>query len=230
MTTSRVHKLEGQTPTGNSGLPEHIYGKAFGTTRSSIRRILLNLGRKETKLLSGLQRVLRCNILDAYFIATGALGDHLTFVLLLPNFFLFGFSDVGRVMANLLLYGVVVSSALKDYLCLPRPDSPPVQRLSMNKSHSLEYGFPSTHTTNCVALGLASHLQRQHIQQFQQHQLQQHQLRQQQMQQLQHPHQHQHSQQVNGDGTDQTLSNLGIHQHSHSQGSELNDGSFLLPV
>ncbi|ORX97219.1 hypothetical protein K493DRAFT_15674 [Basidiobolus meristosporus CBS 931.73] len=65
-------------------------------------------------------------------------------------------------------------------------------------------------------------LQRQTIQQFQ---LQQHQLRQQQMQQLQHQLPH-----VNGDGADQTLSNLGIHQHSHAQESGLNDGTFLLPV
>lgn len=39
-------------------------------------------------------------------------------------------------------------------MCLPRPLSPPVHRLSMSKSTSLEYGFPSTHSTNSISVAL----------------------------------------------------------------------------
>lgn len=36
---------------------------------------------------------------------------------------------------------------------MPRPYTPPVERLSIS-SHGLEYGFPSTHSTNAVSLSL----------------------------------------------------------------------------
>ena len=36
--------------------------------------------------------------------------------------------------------------------CLPRPLSPPLQRITMSKSAALEYGFPSTHSTNAVSV------------------------------------------------------------------------------
>ncbi|KAK9695550.1 Long-chain base-1-phosphate phosphatase [Basidiobolus ranarum] len=137
-------------------LPEHLYEKVLGPVRFAIRQGLLNHGCRDTKLLCDIQSGLRCKVLDYYFLGSGVLGNHLTFVLVLPSFFLFNLPDVGRVMSSLLLYGVVVSSALKDYLCIPRPQSPPVHRLSISKAHGLEYGFPSSHTTNCVALGLAS--------------------------------------------------------------------------
>lgn len=36
---------------------------------------------------------------------------------------------------------------------MPRPYTPPVERLSIS-SHGLEYGFPSTHSTNAVSVSL----------------------------------------------------------------------------
>lgn len=41
----------------------------------------------------------------------------------------------------------------QDFYCLPRPLSPPVNRL-ITSYHHLEYGFPSTHTTNSVSIAL----------------------------------------------------------------------------
>ncbi|KAF9161914.1 hypothetical protein DFQ26_004035 [Actinomortierella ambigua] len=41
-----------------------------------------------------------------------------------------------------------------DYLCLPRPPSPPIVRLANSEYHGREYGFPSTHTTTAVAYAL----------------------------------------------------------------------------
>ena len=75
-----------------------------------------------------------------------------------------------------LAYGVYLSSFLKDMVCSPRPYAPPVTRLCKEQSisssvsrlisrlavgnHHLEYGFPSTHSANCVsmALFLGAHL------------------------------------------------------------------------
>jgi membrane-associated phospholipid phosphatase len=39
-------------------------------------------------------------------------------------------------------------------MCLPRPLSPPVHRLTMSSSVALEYGFPSTHSTNSISVAL----------------------------------------------------------------------------
>lgn len=36
---------------------------------------------------------------------------------------------------------------------MPRPYTPPVERLSIS-SHGLEYGFPSTHSTNAISISL----------------------------------------------------------------------------
>lgn len=49
--------------------------------------------------------------------------------------------------------GGYVTSVLKDAFCVPRPFSPPVQRLSVG-SHALEYGFPSTHSSNALSMAL----------------------------------------------------------------------------
>ena len=72
--------------------------------------------------------------------------------------------------------GVYLSSFLKDMVCSPRPYAPPVARLCKGQTissyvprlisrlavgnHHLEYGFPSTHSANCVsmALFLGAHL------------------------------------------------------------------------
>lgn len=48
--------------------------------------------------------------------------------------------------------GVCFSGFVKDMLCLPRPLSPPLHRITMSGSAALEYGFPSTHATNAVSV------------------------------------------------------------------------------
>ncbi|KAK6331736.1 hypothetical protein TWF718_002278 [Orbilia javanica] len=45
---------------------------------------------------------------------------------------------------------------MKDFFCLPRPLSPPLHRITMSGSAALEYGFPSTHSTNAVSVALYS--------------------------------------------------------------------------
>lgn len=55
-------------------------------------------------------------------------------------------------MATILAAGVYLSGFIKDMLCLPRPLSPPLTRITMSGSAALEYGFPSTHSTNAVSV------------------------------------------------------------------------------
>lgn len=57
-------------------------------------------------------------------------------------------------MVNVLAAGVFFSGFIKDLLCLPRPLSPPLQRITMSGSAALEYGFPSTHSTNAVSVAI----------------------------------------------------------------------------
>ena len=57
-------------------------------------------------------------------------------------------------MVHILASGVIFSCFLKDLLCLPRPLSPPLQRITMSGSTALEYGFPSTHSTNAVSVAV----------------------------------------------------------------------------
>lgn len=57
-------------------------------------------------------------------------------------------------MTHTLGSGVFFSGFLKDLLCIPRPLSPPLQRITMSKSASLEYGFPSSHSTNAASVAV----------------------------------------------------------------------------
>ncbi|ORX96053.1 PAP2-domain-containing protein [Basidiobolus meristosporus CBS 931.73] len=135
--------------------PEHLYDSILPPHRAALRNKLLRFVRQESELLAKIQASLRCSFLDQYFIASAVLGNHLTFLIILPHLFMFGIPGLAREMVHLLLYGVVITAIAKDYLCLPRPASPPVHRLSINKTHHLEYGFPSTHTACCVGVGLS---------------------------------------------------------------------------
>jgi hypothetical protein len=64
-------------------------------------------------------------------------------------------------MVHMLAAGIFLSGFLKDMLCLPRPLSPPLSRITMSGSAALEYGFPSSHSTNAVSVAIYAiyHLQ-----------------------------------------------------------------------
>lgn len=57
-------------------------------------------------------------------------------------------------MVHVLAAGVFFSGIIKDMWCLPRPLSPPLNRITMSHSAALEYGFPSTHSTNAVSVAV----------------------------------------------------------------------------
>src|SRR3978361_1996674 len=55
-------------------------------------------------------------------------------------------------MVHILATGVFFTGFIKDMFSLPRPLSPPLQRITMSGSAALEYGFPSTHSTNAMSV------------------------------------------------------------------------------
>ncbi|RMZ83563.1 hypothetical protein DV738_g897, partial [Chaetothyriales sp. CBS 135597] len=119
--------------------------------RYAIREKLLPIVRWETPYVAWLQNSMRRPVLDSYFAMTANLGTHTFFMIILPVLFWCGQTRLGRGMSTTLAAGVFFSGFIKDFLCLPRPLSPPLTRITMSGSASLEYGFPSTHSTNAVS-------------------------------------------------------------------------------
>lgn len=122
-----------------------------------LRRCIVAVLRKEAPLHERHQKWVRRAWLDRYFVNTSLLGTHSFFLVFLPMVFWLGSPRFGRGLINVLAFGVYLSSAIKDLFCVPRPYSPPVTRLTVG-THHLEYGFPSTHSTNSVSIALYVYL------------------------------------------------------------------------
>ncbi|KAJ2965011.1 hypothetical protein NQZ79_g162 [Umbelopsis isabellina] len=133
---------------------DRLYDKALHPWRAKLRRIMLPLIRTETPYLAAFQAKVRRPWLDVYFLWTANLGTHTFFMIFLPLLFWFGYPELGRSLVTIMAFGVFWSGFIKDFMCLPRPLSPPVHRLTMSSSVALEYGFPSTHSTNSISVAL----------------------------------------------------------------------------
>ncbi|GJJ10601.1 hypothetical protein Clacol_004828 [Clathrus columnatus] len=136
-------------------LPDSVYDSALVWWRAAARRWIMRSLKEESALIGRIQRY-RMPILDTYFLYTSSLGTHTFFLLLLPACYFFGYDRIGRALMALLGMGVYWSSFFKDLICSPRPYTPSVARLAMG-THHLEYGFPSTHSTNSISLTLYLH-------------------------------------------------------------------------
>lgn len=121
-----------------------------------MREKLLPVVRWETPYLAWFQAALRSPALDTYFSTSANLGTHTFYMIMLPILFWCGYTGFARGMVHILGSGVFFSGFLKDLLCLPRPLSPPLQRITMSGSAALEYGFPSSHSTNAVSVTVYS--------------------------------------------------------------------------
>ncbi|KAI9475710.1 MAG: PAP2 superfamily-domain-containing protein [Benjaminiella poitrasii] len=152
MAKKTFRKIETDVDAGTQD--DRLYNKAFTGWRASLRNTLLPLVRHETPILASMQKSIRTSGLDQYFIWTANLGTHTFFMIFLPILIWFGNAELGRNVAFLTAAGVFWSGFVKDFLCLPRPLSPPVHRLTMSPSVALEYGFPSTHSTNSISVAL----------------------------------------------------------------------------
>lgn len=130
------------------------YASRLPRWRHRLRQRLLPIVRWETSYLALMQEKLRTPALDSYFALTANLGTHTFFMIMLPILFWCGYTSLGRAMVHVLAGGVFWSGFMKDALCLPRPLSPPLQRITMSGSAALEYGWPSTHSTNAVSVAV----------------------------------------------------------------------------
>ncbi|WBW74228.1 sphingosine-1-phosphate phosphatase Spg1/Lcb3 [Schizosaccharomyces osmophilus] len=135
----------------SQGYYSQLFGK--GSLRYQLRQFLLPYVRSESIYLHKLQSRLRRTWLDTYFCYSATLGTHVFFMLALPIFFWSGCINFTLDITQLFAAGVYFSGILKDFLCLPRPLSPPLIRLTLSSDAEYEYGFPSTHTTNAVSTG-----------------------------------------------------------------------------
>jgi dihydrosphingosine 1-phosphate phosphatase len=149
---SRTPSPNGDLDAGLRGLSH--YERRLPKWRFRLRQWLIPVVRWETPYLAYMQETLRSPWLDTYFALTANLGTHTFFMTALPICFWCGFPEMGLALVHMLAMGVYLSGFAKDLACLPRPLSPPLQRITMSGSAALEYGFPSTHTTNAVSVAL----------------------------------------------------------------------------
>ncbi|GAA5963990.1 hypothetical protein JCM21900_005859 [Sporobolomyces salmonicolor] len=129
------------------------YEKLMPGWRYRIREKLLKSLEGEMAALVQVQTSWRTPFRDEYFVKTSLLGTHTFFMVFIPIWAWFGFPEVARGLLYVLAGGGYITSVLKDAFCVPRPFSPPVIRLSVG-SHALEYGFPSTHSSNACSMAL----------------------------------------------------------------------------
>lgn len=134
--------------------PNDHYQSKLSPLRYKLRELCLPIIRKETEVLAKLQESLRTPFLDLYFAWTANLASHTFYVLMLPLPIWLGSSRLIRDLIYVLGYGIYFSGYLKDYLCLPRPRSPPLHRITMSSYTAQEYGFPSSHAANATAVTL----------------------------------------------------------------------------
>ncbi|SCV70074.1 BQ2448_1468 [Microbotryum intermedium] len=134
-------------------LSDQTYEHLLPRWRDGLRKGLVGNLKREMDTLVWIQTSLRTPARDDYFVKTSLLGTHSFFMICVPMPFWFGHGSVGRGLLYVLAAGGYTTSVLKDLLCVPRPYSPPLVRLSVG-THALEYGFPSTHSTTTVSMAL----------------------------------------------------------------------------
>ncbi|KAG0693804.1 PAP2 superfamily-domain-containing protein [Suillus ampliporus] len=146
-------QLDSKREHTNAPYVQDLYETVLPWWRATIRARILSSVKGESQILARMQECIRHPWLDAYFLYSSTLGTHTFFMIGLPLLFFFGYEEHGRGLVIVLASGVYVSSFVKDLICSPRPLAPPVTRLTIG-THHLEYGFPSTHSTNSVSMAL----------------------------------------------------------------------------
>lgn len=141
-----------QKDAGNK--PNNHYKSKLSPLRYRLRSWCLPIVRQETEILAQIQLKVRHPVLDAYFAWTACLASHTFYVLMLPLPLWYGASSFARDLIFVLGVGIYVTGFSKDFLCLPRPRSPPLHRITMLSYTTQEYGWPSSHSANATAVTL----------------------------------------------------------------------------
>ncbi|KAJ1856600.1 Long-chain base-1-phosphate phosphatase [Coemansia sp. RSA 638] len=131
--------------------PESAYQAVYSPLRLYLRQLVVDEVKRENPKLAAIQHRYRSPGLDRLFVFSGMLGNHSFFMIALPFFHTFGMGAFARGLTFVVLWSIYFSGAVKDYISAPRPASPPVVQITRSPAHTLEYGFPSTHTTYAVA-------------------------------------------------------------------------------
>lgn|SRR3989338_558956 len=102
-----------------------------------------------TPFLLGLQGR-RSRVADVVWRCVTVFGNELVYLVALP--YLFWNVSVHLTFQLVMLWsvGFYAGNSLKNILRLPRPPSPPIDR--MEKDYENEYGLPSTHAMNALTL------------------------------------------------------------------------------
>ncbi|KNE91775.1 hypothetical protein PSTG_14793 [Puccinia striiformis f. sp. tritici PST-78] len=129
---------------------DHVYRSQLSPWRFKIRSFLLKSLNKEMPILESIQDSYRSGPLDRIMIHSSWLGSHQFFIVALPLIFWLGDHQFGRSQVYILGMSVYFTGVLKDLFCIPRPYSPPIQRLSIS-NHASEYGFPSSHSATSAS-------------------------------------------------------------------------------
>ncbi|GMM39021.1 sphinganine kinase [Saccharomycopsis crataegensis] len=139
-----------QADAGNKS--DSYYKLKLSPLRYKLRAMLLPIIAEETRMVFKIQKRLRCDFLDVYFAWSANLASHTFYVIMLPLPFWFGFVEITRDLVWVLGFGIFISGVAKDYFCLPRPQSPPLHRITMSGYTAKEYGFPSSHSANATSV------------------------------------------------------------------------------
>ncbi|KAJ2280326.1 Long-chain base-1-phosphate phosphatase [Coemansia sp. RSA 451] len=130
---------------------ESAYQAAYSPLRLYLRQLVVDKVKRENPKLAAIQHRYRSPELDRLFVFSGMLGNHSFFMIALPFLHTFGMGAFARGLTFVVLWSIYFSGFVKDYISAPRPASPPVVQITRSPAHTLEYGFPSTHTTYAVA-------------------------------------------------------------------------------
>lgn len=122
--------------------------------RFALRQKLARFTDNQSPALARWQARHRSSFNDVFFSYSALLGSHTFYVLCLPLPCYMGGFEFTRDTVYIIGYSIYISGWLKDYLCLPRPRSPPVHRITLSEYTAKEYGAPSSHTANAIGVCL----------------------------------------------------------------------------
>ncbi|AET39971.1 sphinganine kinase LCB3 Ecym_5202 [Eremothecium cymbalariae DBVPG len=133
--------------------PAH-FKKHMSPLRFKCRQFLLQYTVNQSETIHGWQQKYATPFRDLYFAYTALLGSHMFYVVALPIPSWLGYNKVTLDLVYIIGYSIYLSGYLKDLLCLPRPQSPPCNRIALSKYTANEYGAPSSHCANATGVTL----------------------------------------------------------------------------
>ncbi|CAL9731830.1 dihydrosphingosine 1-phosphate phosphatase Lcb3p [Monosporozyma unispora] len=122
--------------------------------RFQLRQKLATYIKDQSIYLAQWQVKYRTPLRDKIFVYSALLGSHTFYVLCLPMPAWLGYYNNTKDLVYIIGLSIFISGFFKDFFCLPRPHSPPLERINLSESTAKEYGAPSSHTANAVGVSL----------------------------------------------------------------------------